>query len=410
MTTETLETLETLISPENTVALMALTCGWVSCSIYAEQRWQWASKLTGALLAMVGAMVFTNVRILPTNAPWFDDIIWGYVVPLAIPLLLLQCDIRKIWKESGRLLLLYLVGAVGTSLSGVLAFFLFRDAVPEAAAVAAMMTGSYIGGSVNLVAVAETFSVSPSTLSAATVADNFLTACYLFTLISIAGSGFFQNFFSTHSNNSTQKKEKNQNQSMEEVSTWKPKEKKPLSLPDIGLNMAISSGIVWLSQELSSFMIGISPENTFVSGVLGNPFLIMSTVTMILATFCGTSLEKVNGSEEIGTYFMYLFLFAIGVPASLGEILGNAPLLFVFCFVMVATNMLFVFTFGKLMHFELEEMILASNANIGGPTTATAMAISRGWHSLVGPVMMIGTWGYVLGTWAGVAVGVFLGG
>lgn len=402
MSTENLKPLETLISPEHTVALMALTCGWVWFSIYAEQRWTWASKLTGSLLAMVGAMVFTNLRIIPTSAPWFDDIIWGYVVPLAIPLLLLQCDIRKIWRESGRLLLLYLVGAVGTAISGVLAFFLFQDAVPEAAAVSAMMTGSYIGGSVNLVAVADAFQVSPSTFSAATVADNFLTACYLFTLISMAGNGFLQRFFSTPN------KEKNQTQPVKEVSVQK--EKKPLSLHDLGLNMAISSVIVWTSQVLSSVIVEIGGDNSFVSGVLGNPYLIMSTLTMVLATFCSKPLEKVGGSQEIGTYFMYLFLFAIGVPASLGEILRNAPLLFLFCFVMVATNMLFVFTFGKLMKFDLEEMILASNANIGGPTTATAMAISRGWHSLVGPVMMIGTLGYVIGTWAGIAVGVYLGG
>ena len=65
--------------------------------------------------------------------------------------------------------------------------------------------------------------------------------------------------------------------------------------------------------------------------------------------------------------------------------------------------------FGKLLKFNLEDIILASNANIGGPTTAAAMAISKGWINLVGPIMLIGTLGYIIGTYAGTFIGQFLG-
>ena len=62
--------------------------------------------------------------------------------------------------------------------------------------------------------------------------------------------------------------------------------------------------------------------------------------------------------------------------------------------------MLFCFVGAKLLKFDLEDAIIASNANIGGPTTAAGMAISQGWHDLVGPAMPVGTLGYVLGiTW-----------
>ena len=64
---------------------------------------------------------------------------------------------------------------------------------------------------------------------------------------------------------------------------------------------------------------------------------------------------------------------------------------------------------GKLLRFDLEDIILASNANIGGPTTAAGMAISQGWVKLVGPCMLVGTFGYVLGTWLGILVGSLLG-
>ncbi|MDO4788298.1 MAG: DUF819 family protein, partial [Johnsonella sp.] len=95
----------------------------------------------------------------------------------------------------------------------------------------------------------------------------------------------------------------------------------------------------------------------------------------------------------------------IGVPASLPLIIAKSPLLLVFCAVMVAVNMLISFVFGKLFKFSLEEIILASNANIGGPTTAAAMAISKGWTELVAPVMLVGTLGYVIGNYFGIFLG-----
>ncbi len=61
------------------------------------------------------------------------------------------------------------------------------------------------------------------------------------------------------------------------------------------------------------------------------------------------------------------------------------------------------------MKFDLEDCILASNANIGGPMTAAGMAISQGWSKLVGPIMLVGTFGYVIGTYLGVMVGTILG-
>ena len=64
------------------------------------------------------------------------------------------------------------------------------------------------------------------------------------------------------------------------------------------------------------------------------------------------------------------------------------------------------FVFDK---FDLEDAIIASNANIGGPTTAAGMAVSQGWSRLVGPAMLVGVLGYVIGNYAGTVVGIILG-
>ena len=116
-----------------------------------------------------------------------------------------------------------------------------------------------------------------------------------------------------------------------------------------------------------------------------------------------------HGSQEIGTYLIYLFLFVIGVPANIMTVLTKSPLLLVLTAIMVLVNMLFCFVGAKIFKASLEDSIIASNANIGGPTTAAGMAISQGWSALVGPVMLVGTFGYVIGTYLGILVGGILG-
>ena len=116
-------------------------------------------------------------------------------------------------------------------------------------------------------------------------------------------------------------------------------------------------------------------------------------------------MSGIHGAQEIGTFLIYIFLVVIGVPASIPVILSEAPLLLLFTAVIVAINMLISFIFGKIFKFDLEEILLCSNANIGGPTTAAAMAIAKGWTKLVGPIVLAGVWGYIIGNYLGIFMG-----
>jgi uncharacterized membrane protein len=107
----------------------------------------------------------------------------------------------------------------------------------------------------------------------------------------------------------------------------------------------------------------------------------------------------------LGTFLIYIFLVVIGVPASIQLILTKSPLLLVFCGIIVLVNMIVSLALGKLFKFDLEEILLASNASIGGPTTAAAMAIAKGWNKLIAPCILAGTLGYIIGGYAGILMG-----
>jgi uncharacterized membrane protein len=83
-------------------------------------------------------------------------------------------------------------------------------------------------------------------------------------------------------------------------------------------------------------------------------------------------------------------------------------MLFIFCFIIAVVNLGFTLAAGKLFRLNLEELLLASNATLGGPPSAASMAISCGWSRLVLPALLAGLWGYVIGTPIGVMVVEFL--
>src|SRR5699024_3780968 len=102
------------------------------------------------------------------------DVVWDYGVPLAIPLLLFQGNLRKILKQSGKILIIYLISALGTVIGSIIAFWGLGRFIENLDKVTAMMSGSYTGGSVNLAAMADKFDASAQLISTTTVADNML--------------------------------------------------------------------------------------------------------------------------------------------------------------------------------------------------------------------------------------------
>ena len=375
-----------IINSENTLILWSIILVIATFAIFLENRYTLVAKISGAIMALIIALLLSNFNIIPLESKVYDDV-WGYVVPIAIPLLLFQCDIKKIWKESGRLAIIFLLSSVGTMLGAVVGFYLLREYIPTLNNIAGTMTASYIGGGVNFVAVQTALNLDKQLASALIVSDNLLMVLYFFVLIIIPTIPFFNKYF--------KREYRNDIKNMDD----KKEVKRPITLEDVAFNFTISVLIVAVSFGFSDLIL--AEDRGYVINFLANKYILLTSITVILATVFSNFFKKLIGSQEIGTFLIYIFFAVIGIPASIKSIVVNSPLLLVFCAIMVIINMVITFAFAKLFNFSLEEAILVSNANIGGPTTATAMAISKGWTKYVAPVMLVGTLGYVIGTYAG---------
>ena len=416
----------TLISADNSWALFAVLACVAAAAIYLEQHYRWAAKMTGCVLALLGSMLLTNLHIIPTEAKTYD-FIWDYIVPLSIPMLLFEADIRKIGKRSGRLMIVFLIGGLGTIVGGLLAYQLLRSVIPGLAKAVPMMIGTYTGGTINLVAMADNYHASSELVSAAVVADDLVMVVYLFILMAVPEGTFYLSLSrrkdkraglnksplsqaAGYEHTSVSGKTGQEEADSQSASYWRPKK---VSLQSVAAIFALSVFIVAVSSTAADYLSAVIPKSgfllTLLNGLLGNEYLLITTITMLLATLFPNKVGKLDGAQEIGTYLIHIFFAVIGVPASISLIVKKAPLLLIFCLMIVTMNMLFSFISGRLLHFNNEEIAIASNANIGGPTTAAAMAVARGWGELIVPSILVGTLGYVLGNYYGIFSGTLIG-
>ena len=400
----------TLIAADDTWVLWTVLAVCAALAIYLEQKYAWASKITGCILATAFTLVLANLSIIPTDAPVYDTV-WGYVVPLAVPLLLFNANIKKIWKESGRMFIIYLLSSVGTLVGGFTAYFALKGLIPALNDIVPMFVGTYTGGSVNFIAMSEQYAVPGKTVSAALVADNLLMVLYVFVLISLPAMAIIKKLYRQPYEEALKAQteaDKDKNKTMA-AKYWGAKE---ISLKDIAFAIAIAFIVVTVSTKLagkiSETFSGADFVSKFIGGFFGNKYLLITTFTMIIATVFPKQMSSVKGAQEIGTFLIYIFFAVIGAPASVPMIIKESPLLLVFALIIVAVNMIVSLIFGKIFNFSIEEIIIASNANIGGPTTAAAMAVSKGWGALIVPGLLVGTLGYVLGNYLGILSGIVL--
>jgi len=382
-----------LIQPADAWWLWAAMISGVAMCIYLEQNFKWAAKTSGPVLALLIGMVLSNSRLLPTGAPAYD-VVDDYLVPIAIPLLLFRANVVRIVRESGPMFRAFHVAALGTVIGAFAAGFIFRGMFPRVPEVAGIMTASYVGGGVNFVAVSRSYEVSAELTNPLLVADNFIMAGFFAVLFIIAGNRWFlKRYAHPHSVESA-------DAAALAAKHWQRKE---IALLDIAQALAIAVVIAAVSIKATGAIKAATP-NKFVYSIFGNPFVLITILTVTLTTVCHRWTERIQGSDELGVYLLYIFFFVIGLRADLWLVLLKVPVLFGFCLVMAVANLAFTLIAGRLLKLNLEELLLAVNATLGGPASAGAMAISKGWSGLVLPAILAGLWGYIIGTFVGILV------
>ncbi len=344
-----------LIHPENHWALLAVLVTAGAFGLWAE-RTKWGARLSGAVIAIASTFALSNLGIIPASAPMYGTV-WSYLVPLAIPLLLFKADLRRILREAGPTLAAFGAGAVGTVV-GTLVAFACIPLGTEGPKLAGIFCATYVGGSMNYVATAAALGLrSGDLLSAGVAADNLVMTLYFLVLFALPGVPWLRRRFRRRVEQATG--------SEGATGYWASRS---ITLHGLAGSLAVAAVACAIGYGAAAFL-----------GWKGGGILVLTALVVAAATLFPRWLGSLGGAEELGTLLMQVFFATIGASANISVVLRVGPMLFVFAGLILLTHLVFILAAGKLLRLDLAEVVIASNANMGGPTTAAAMAVARRW-------------------------------
>ena len=379
-----------MLSPDNHLGIFAALMGLAAIAFWLQTT-RIGALLTGTVLVILMAIVAANAGLIPHQAPAYD-FVFTYLVPVLIPLFLLQGDVRRLMREASRTTLAFIVASAGT-VAGVLLAISLLDlnalagnaniaATDKQSAIAGLFAATYIGGSVNYAALGEMTGLSndASFFSAATAADNLFSAIFLSVLGLLPGMKWLARRFNDHPQT------KNAASSSEEL------ERNTVSITPTSLctALAVATLLVTLSDAFSAWL-----------NFSGGRYIILTILTLALATMVPKLRVWCTGGFELGVVLSFVFFGSIAAGADVVAMLSVAPILIALVSILLTTHLICLLVVGRWLKLTLPELLTASNAAVLGATTAPAMAAAKGWHDQITPGVLVGVLGYSLGTLIG---------
>lgn len=330
----------------------------------------------------------TTFGILPAASPTYT---WmtRYLLPVALLLLMITVDLRSVIKLGWMALIMVMAGTLGIMIGGPIALLVFGPLLPADAWMGfAALSGSWIGGTANMVAIAESVGTPDAMLGPIIVVDTVVGYGWMGVLLFFSG---WQVWYDRRTGARTE--------ALEETNVRMAAAQShlhPVSLPWLAAIVGIG-----FAGAVAAVMLGDAMP------ALGDPTIISQTTwAVLIVVTVGLALSftplfrlEEHGASRVGYLALYLLLTAVGARADLRAVL-DAPAFFAAGVLWILIHISVLLLIGRLIRAPLFFVATGSMANVGGPVSAPIVA--GVYHPALAPVgLLMAVVGYVLGIYAG---------
>lgn len=346
----------------------------------------------GVVMALTGVMTFDGPdmamqsQTMKTIQTWIMNI----SVPLAIPLLLFNCDFRLWTKSLPKTIAALLGGTLSIVIAVVSAFFIFRnsgiDNLPD---VAGMMTAIYTGGTMNFYALGSALSVDPTTITFVYTFEMLVTFPLL---LFIVGGGYklFRKILPYKDANVSVSEDEVHVTDIEEYGGMVKKRVLPKTL----LGLLISVVFLAIGAGLS----------LLITGKLNELVVILTITTLAIAASFSPKIRNLPKTFELGMILILMFSIVVASQFDIYSLDTSAlPLLYFVLYIMLASVILHLL-FCRISRVSGDLFTVAHIGLLCSPPFIPPVVGAMGNKKVLISGIAIGLAGYAIGTYLGVAI------
>lgn len=362
------------------------------------KRWRWIEKVTPMTVLYGIGLLVANCLPLTEQQTAIDQTVSNLAVPIAIPLMLMGCNLQR-W-STRQALKSFFSGLLAVAIVVVAGYFLFRgDSHSETfAQVCAVAAGFYTGGIPNGAPIKQGIGMSDELYIYVSSYDLIVTGLYLVFII-FCGKQVFRRLLGTPQNLSLtatsptaiESKEHHSKASLR--SCFLPHISKAQTKTTVGV-LLLALLIAGLSYGLTLLLSG---------GALNMTLLILSLTTISIGASFLKPVQRQEQSFNLGLYFVYVFCLSIATACNVREmdLMGSLHILY-YLFFVIFGSLLLQILFAKVMKIDGDTVMVSSVALINSPPFVPMAAALLGNKDVVILGISIGLLGYMLGNYLGI--------
>ena len=367
------------------------------------KRWTWMQKIgtvvaayaVGIIFALTGFVHFEPETAAALTFGKLQSTIMSIAVPLAIPLMLFNCDF-KLWTKALPKTIWSLVGGIVAVIAAVISgYFIFRRPdIPDFNKIAAMMTGIYTGGTMNFNALGASLGVDKTVMAIVLAFEMVLTTPYIFFII---GGGYkvFRKILPYQ--DVTRKGRVDDNVESKDVENYRGMfDRKNVGGMFAGLGLsilflAIGAGLaLWLTGKLNELVI----------------ILTITTLAIIASFF--KRVRELPKTFELGMFFILIFSVIVASLFDIHSVNGGSLMIGMFvAWVMVIAALLHLL-FCRIAHVSGDLFCVSQIALLCSPPFVPPVVGAMQNKKVLISGIVIGLVGYAIGTYLGVAIAFIL--
>ena len=368
------------------------------------KRWKWVQTLgtvvlayaVGIIASLCGVFHFQDPEVAVSFSK-MQSMMMNVAVPLAIPLMLFNCDF-KLWTKALPKTAWALVGGILAVLVSVVSgYFIFRNHIPEPAKVSGMMTGIYTGGTMNFNALGASLGVDKSVMAIVLAFEMVITTPYIFFLLG-GGYKIFRKLLPfkdiTHKGRTDE-----ENVETADVENYQGMlEKKNFwgMLKGLGLSvvfLAIGAGLALL-----------------ITGTLNELVVILTITTLAIIASFFKKVRELPKTFELGMFFILVFSVIVASMFDINSVNGGSLYIGGFVLWIMVMSMLLHLIFCRVAKVSGDLFCVSQVALLCSPPFVPPVAGAMKNKKVLISGIVVGLVGYAAGTYLGALLAWILGG